>query len=262
MQEITEYPEIIVLEESINVPLGCEHDENSITSNRNSKLSSKDSLSSQSFSALKLYQSEISKIKEFIKPTTEQLKEKLIFLGPKTKKYTLILDLDLTLVSSELVKSLPKEKSVGDYTLKINIRPYALQLIKEMSMYYEIIVFTAGSEEYAAEVVSMLDQNQLYIKKAVSRKNCVELKEGYVIKDLRIFVDREIKDILIVDDSVYSYAFQIENGVPIKPFDEDLKEDDEELMYLIQYLKGLHELCPDNLVEENKKKFWQGIYFM
>jgi len=206
--------------------------------------------------ALKEYQSDLTIIKKFILPELESLKEKLILLGPKTKKFTLILDLDHTLVNTKFYKS-SFESLTTEYVM--NIRPYAINLIQEMSMYYEIIVFSAGSEEYTNEVVSILDPYRQYVKKVISCKNCVEVKEGFVIKDLRIFADREIKDILIVDDCIYSYAFQIENGVPVKPFDENSKKDDKELVFLMYYLKKLYDENPENLAEANKKKFWSNI---
>ena len=36
-------------------------------------------------------------------------------------------------------------------------------------------------------------------------------QEGYYVKDLRIISDREIKDIVIVDNLAYSFAFQVLN---------------------------------------------------
>jgi len=43
-----------------------------------------------------------------------------------------------------------------------------------------------------------------------------------------------MKDLLIVDNAVYSFGFQLENGIPIIPFYED--KEDEELLHLTQYL--------------------------
>jgi CTD small phosphatase-like protein 2 len=37
------------------------------------------------------------------------------------------------------------------------------------------------------------------------------------VKDLRI-LNRELKDIVLVDNAAYSYAFQAENGIPIIPY--------------------------------------------
>ena len=62
---------------------------------------------------------------------------------------------------------------------------------------------------------------------------------GFYIKDLRIFESSifSLKDIVIVDNSVYSFACHIENGIPIVPFYND--KDDEEMLHLIYYLNCL-----------------------
>ncbi len=52
-------------------------------------------------------------------------------------------------------------------------------------------------------------------------------EEGYYIKDLRIFGNRELKDIIIIDNNATCFAYQIDNGIPIVPFYDD--ENDEEL---------------------------------
>jgi len=46
----------------------------------------------------------------------------------------------------------------------------------------------------------------------------VTTEEGIYIKDLRIFSDRNINDIVIIDNAVYSFGYQIDNGIPIIPF--------------------------------------------
>jgi len=46
----------------------------------------------------------------------------------------------------------------------------------------------------------------------------VQTPEGVFIKDLRIFNNRNLEDILLVDNAAYSFGYQLENGVPIIPF--------------------------------------------
>lgn len=57
------------------------------------------------------------------------------------------------------------------------------------------------------------------------------------MKDLRILGNRDLSDVILIDNSVYSFAFQLENGVPIIPFYHDPK--DEELFHLITYMQGV-----------------------
>jgi CTD small phosphatase-like protein 2 len=56
---------------------------------------------------------------------------------------------------------------------------------------------------------------------------------------------------VIVDNSVYSFAYQLDNGIPIIPFYNDPK--DEELMHLIFYIQSLVNV--DDVREANRKAF-------
>ena len=69
------------------------------------------------------------------------------------------------------------------------------------------------------------------------RDSCIKTEEGVYIKDLRIIKNRKLKDLVIIDNAVYSFGFQLDNGIPILPFYEDKK--DEEMLHLTHYLKCL-----------------------
>ena len=57
------------------------------------------------------------------------------------KVYTLVLDLDETLIHFEIDEEIdPAEEEPGYYL----IRPGAINFLKELSQYYEIVVFTAA----------------------------------------------------------------------------------------------------------------------
>lgn len=45
------------------------------------------------------------------------------------------------------------------------------------------------------------------------------------IKDLRIFEDRNLADIVLIDNASYSFGTLLDNGIPIIPFYYN-KEDD------------------------------------
>ncbi len=70
------------------------------------------------------------------------------------------------------------------------------------------------------------------------------------IKDLRI-INRPLSDIVLIDNAAYSYAFQLENGVPILPYYEG--NNDFELKALESYLAKLSG-CKD-VRELNKNTF-------
>lgn len=62
-------------------------------------------------------------------------------------------------------------------------------------------------------------------------------KNGFFIKDLRMIENRELKNVVILDNYVHSFAFNVDNGIPILEW-RNQKEDDE-FLYMIEYLKDL-----------------------
>lgn len=85
------------------------------------------------------------------------------YLPPSTKPYTLVLDLDETLIhfnemeqQRNMLEQVQKMQKMHGKSLnanqlkkvmpviKFNTRPFARQFLKEMSKYYEIVVFTAA----------------------------------------------------------------------------------------------------------------------
>ncbi len=123
----------------------------------------------------------------------------------------------------------------------INMRPWIKECLKELSKYYEIIVFTASHSCYANVVLNYIDPNNEFIQHTLSRENCVLTREGLYIKDLRILRNRDMKEMLIIDNAAYSFGFQLENGIPILPFYKD--KNDYELKNLTNYLLILKEVA-------------------
>ena len=76
--------------------------------------------------------------------------------------YTLVLDLDETLIHYEC------DDTDGDYYL---IRPGAIKFLKDLSIFYEIVIFTAAMPEYADKIVDNLDENGVMIKYRLYRQH-------------------------------------------------------------------------------------------
>ena len=89
----------------------------------------------------------------------------------------------------------------------INVRPYALECLREASKYFQIVVFTASHQSYADVVLDYLDPNHELVEYRLYRDSCMQTDEGVHIKDLRIIKNRNIKDIVIIDNAVYSFGF-------------------------------------------------------
>ena len=71
-----------------------------------------------------------------------------------------------------------------------------------------------------------------------------------MVKDLSLFSGEvNLDNILIVDNNIYSFAFNLENGIPILNYMGDPKDD--QLLKIAEYLKQLSEA--QNLRIKNEK---------
>ena len=104
------------------------------------------------------------------------------------KKFCLVLDIDETL--SHTIK-LP----FGNYFL---VRPGALELIKDLSYYYEVDIFTAALKHYADNILNKLDRNNNYISYRLYRCHCT-YEDGKSVKKLGL-IGRDLSKIIFVDD--------------------------------------------------------------
>jgi len=126
----------------------------------------------------------------------------------------------------------------GDYAdAGINIRPHLRQTLIEANKNFQVVAFTASDQQYADAILDYLDPERALIQHRLYRQHCVETEFGF-IKDLRVIANRDLKDIVLVDNSVLSFCLQVNNGIPILPFYSD--SEDEELLHLLYYLSCLH----------------------
>ncbi|MDR3548559.1 MAG: HAD family hydrolase [Candidatus Pacebacteria bacterium] len=183
------------------------------------------------------FEHELDLIAQLVPPSLEDLKSKEVRLGLRTRKHTLVLDIDNTLVFSQPSKA--SSAATDTSSVDVTVRPYAIKLIERLHSLYEIVLFTAGCDAYAAKIRKHLDPSGKRIVRSLGNSSCITTKEGLLVKDLRIFVDRPLQNILIADDRVTSFAFQLDNGVPVAPYFG--ADDDDELSLLADYLQDLYE---------------------
>lgn len=202
----------------------------------------------QTFYSLKI-------VKNLQKYSSLSLKTELIQLPPKySNRKTLIFDLDETLVHCmgqrkgqvQITVKFPCNKECKAW---INLRPYLIDCLEKAAEYFEVIVFTASHQFYADSVINYIDPENKYFNHRLYRDSCVKYG-NFNIKDLRL-INRRLQDIVIVDNSVFSFAFQLDNGVPIIPWINDPL--DTELLRLIEYFKVIKDV--DDVREFNRKLF-------
>jgi hypothetical protein len=117
-----------------------------------------------------------------------------------------------------------------------------------------MIIFTASDQAYADSVLSYIDPMRSYFKHRLYRNNCYKTttENGSIyVKDLRVIKNIPLSNMIIIDNSVLSFAFQLDNGIPILPFYSN--KDDIEMNFLKNYLIKLVKY--DNIVSQNSLNF-------
>lgn len=101
----------------------------------------------------------------------------------------------------------------------MNIRPFAVEVLRELHNYYELIIFTASHKSYANSILSVLLQHDpCLVDHIFYREHCVLINNKIHVKSLSIFADRCLENIILVDNNLYTFAYDINNGLPIIPF--------------------------------------------
>ena len=171
---------------------------------------------------------------------TKISENKKMLLPQKSKEFlnkkTLILDLDETLVHSSFVPFenndivLNVEFEGMLYNIYVLIRPGAIDFIKKVAKLYEVIIFTASISKYALPLIDILDSDK-NIQYKLTREHCTFLN-GIYIKELKK-LNRDLKDLIILDNSPLAYSFDIDNGLPIKAWYEDKNDNELDKVYFI-----------------------------
>ena len=132
------------------------------------------------------------------------------YLAKKSnKQYTLVLDLDETLIH---FKPNPNNEESGT----IKIRPYLMEFLEKIKDYYELVVFTAATQEYADPIINALETNKKYFDYRLYRKHTIIIDNDFV-KDLSK-LGRDMSKTIIVDNMEQNYKLQKSNGITIRPF--------------------------------------------
>jgi Dullard-like phosphatase family protein len=188
--------------------------------------------------------------------------EEISLLKNSTKKI-LLLDLDETLIHADF-----NNEYVNNTTIKydkiisfedeneiisvgIFIRNGLNIFLKELSKDFTIGIFTASYKNYADAIIDYIDPNKNYIKFRLYRDNCIQFN-NISIKDLRILKGIDLKNVVLVDNSMYSFANQLNNGILINSFYFD--KNDVDLFSVMNYLK-CYVNNADDIREVNKEFF-------
>ena len=133
------------------------------------------------------------------------------------KKFSLVLDLDETLISFKLDSN---EENKGT----IRFRPYLDSFLQKVKEKYELIVFTSGTKDYADPLEDAIEQERKYFDARLYRQHTIAYGKD-IVKDISR-IGRPLDKIIIVENMPQNYRLQKENGILIKSFyGEDIYDD-------------------------------------
>ena len=153
------------------------------------------------------------------------------------KKKLLIIDLDETLIHSEFrtrenfnkldivvkkskcnVKTFSFFDDDNIYYMDVFFRPYLKLFLDEVSQYFDLAIFTAAMKNYADTIIDYIDKNGEYFKFRLYRDACIPIQNKLYIKDLRIIKDYDPSNVILMDNSLYSFMNQPSNGMLVNSF--------------------------------------------
>ena len=73
-------------------------------------------------------------------------------------------------------------------------------------------------KNYADTIIDYIDKNNEYFKFRLYRDACIPIQNKLYIKDLRIIKDYDPRNVLLMDNSLYSFMNQPSNGMLVNSF--------------------------------------------
>lgn len=167
---------------------------------------------------------------------------------------TLILDIDETLIHSELLKeedflrlqsesiseeeynnlvrSLGYDSLIDNRLIGVIVRPGLFNFLQSLTSKYNLAVFSAGSRDYVENVLNSLKIKSMFYL-ILCGEETINIGKAFFIKDVSLVneMDRqwnieytenklEVKDreFILIDNNIFSFAKDISNGILISSF--------------------------------------------
>ena len=136
--------------------------------------------------------------------------------NPSVRPYTLVLDLDETIIHFKI-----NEHNGNEGILQV--RPGIQEFLSTLGQFYEIVIFTAATQDYADLLIEGLEENTFYFDYKLYRQHTIIIGNNFV-KDLTR-LGRPLDKVIIVDNMPQNFRLQKENGIHIRPFWGDDAQD-------------------------------------
>ena len=160
----------------------------------------------------------------------------------KKNKYTIVLDIDETLghfihneISSKYFHNYgfiiendkisfntesKDKKRVGFFL----VRPYAKYFLEKIkNLFFEIVIFSAGTKEYCDKVLDILDLNNNLINYRLYRTHLSLRNINNDVKDLSL-LGRDLSKLIMIDNFSENFKLQQDNGLPINSWVGDIND--------------------------------------
>ena len=165
-----------------------------------------------------------SEVKKYAEPPSDRL---LPDLPPHARHVkTLVLDLDDVLVHSDWTRGR------GWRTFK---RPGAEEFIKDLSQYYELVVYTSQLPTYADPILDRLDPQRLLQYRLY--RDSTRYIDGKHVRDLSK-LNRNLAQVLLVTADPEAYSLQPENAIKLKKWKVN-DTNDTTLLDLLPFLEAV-----------------------
>ncbi len=154
---------------------------------------------------------------------------------PTNKKYTLVLDLDNTLINYN------DNNSNQSYIH----RPGLISFLNTLKPIYELISFTNESKEYSNKLLKEIELSRKYFDYNLYKEHNT-LIDNKLVKDISK-IGRDMKKIIIVDKSSDNIKSTPQNGILIKPYYGEVNKNDMVLFELKKLLVIFHKMGYEDL---------------
>mmetsp|Transcript_1145 Transcript_1145/g.7465 ORF Transcript_1145/g.7465 Transcript_1145/m.7465 type:complete len:280 (+) Transcript_1145:198-1037(+) len=165
------------------------------------------------------------KVQEYADPSSERL---LPDLPPSQAPYirTLVLDLDDTIIKSDW------KRERGWRTFK---RPGVDAFLKQVSQFYEVVVYTDQLQTYADPILDRLDPNRQYIHYRLYR-DATKYTGGEHVRDLSQ-LNRDLSRVILISPNEKAFRLQPDNAIQVRPY--NLEKEDTVLLDLMPFLESI-----------------------
>lgn len=152
------------------------------------------------------------------------------------KRYTLVLDLEDTLISVKLI---------NDGKMIIRTRPGLISFLTGVKPYYEIISFSKLAKNYSKIIIEQIEEKRKLFDYNLYREHCILVGRKFE-KDISK-IGRDMRKIIIVDDMIENLELHKENGILISPYEGDDNKEDRVLYELKKLLILFYNLGYEDL---------------